>query len=95
MKIYTFKHFDSDSKFLCKEEVDKEINLLKQELKREREAVDMYADTKNWEMHSLDCLNTIKETDLSWHDYMPPFRATVLGGGKLARETQKQRVAVL
>ena len=66
-----------------------EVQSLKAELKREREAVDFYADPMNWYLGEDDFSN-IKDEDmsLSFHDDDTVRSNT---GGKKAREAQKLR----
>lgn len=64
---------------------DAEINLLKEELRKERLAVDFYADSENWD----ECQMT-NDGDLDgWK--MPSMDEYEVQAGKLARETVKNR----
>ena len=65
----------------------KEIQSLKEQLKRERECVDFYADTSNW--HGL---NTKKGNRYINRFDMEMINCDGKWGGKKAREPQKARL---
>ena len=74
---------------------ENEINSLRDELLREREAVDFYADHASWFYESnkdieRKCIGLFDVERLSEY---PEEKDTF--GGKLARETQAQRRAVI
>ena len=72
------------------EEYEAEIEKLKQELKSERECVDFYGNKENWFSHlgykayGSTIGRCIDKDDIS-----------DLNGGKLARETQKNRKVII
>ena len=72
-----------------------EIKTLKEELERERETVDFYADSVSW-CHDSSVLGNerIVPSDIGkteWDSPCERFKVEGHIGGKLARETQKQR----
>lgn len=62
-----------------------EINLLKAELKKERDCVDFYSDEKSWIKQEIDFI-CISDSDQKFGK-----NSQILCGGKLARETVKNR----
>ena len=72
-----------------------EIEQLKEELKRERSAVDFYANPENWDNFEYSSLYVISTEDLEDIEYkfknqkQSDYYENV--GGKLARQTQQQR----
>lgn len=70
------------------DKMEKKITQLKEELEREREAVDFYANTKSWRDSSKprEMRESMKISFEDADDY-----PTKIIGGKLARQTQQQR----
>jgi len=76
---------DEANKFSLKSK--EKIEKLEAELKRERDTVDFYADKNNWDQadgYDFDCIIN--------NDCRPFNETNCYYGGKLARETQQQRV---
>lgn len=69
----------------------KQIPQLKKELKRERSAVDFYANSENWKDNNLLGVNPsiVDEDTIFENESVESNHITI--GGKLARQTQKER----
>lgn len=65
--------------------LEKEIQLLREELKRERKCTDFYAQNEIW-------VNENDRISIKWEDHFRKYPGDEsVSGGKLARKTVKQR----